>query len=61
MRLEFIIDTDGDVQTEVLDREGENCANALVVAQALGTVTSDERTGPDCDEVHEGMGGSDLL
>jgi hypothetical protein len=45
---------DGTFQIEVVDRGEENCNNILHQAQRMGTVLQDERTGPDCDEVHEG-------
>lgn len=46
---------DGTFQLEVLDRGSEeNCSNVVLQAQRMGNVLSDERTGPDCDEVHEG-------
>lgn len=40
---------------EIIDRQGENCDQSVNVAQRMGTVTNDERTGPNCDEVHEGI------
>lgn len=55
MKVEFLIDQEGNVVTEVVDRQGENCSGAVKLAQGLGTITSDEQTGPECDEVHEGM------
>lgn len=42
-------------KVEVIDRQGENCDHAVNVAQRMGTVTNDQRTGPACDEVHEGV------
>lgn len=49
---------------EIIDRQGENCDQGVNVAQRMGIVTNDERTGPNCDEVHEGMvdgGSSDVV
>lgn len=46
--------SDGTFQIEVVDRGNENCNNVVLQAQRMGTMLSDERTGPDCDEVHEG-------
>lgn len=59
MRIEYLIDQAGQVVANVLDRQGENCAAAVTQAGRLGSVLSDERTGPDCDTVHEGVGGGD--
>lgn len=45
---------DGTSETEVLEREeGENCEKIKVITSAVGRELSDERTGPDCDQVHE--------
>lgn len=54
--LEYTIPpNDSTFKVEVIDRQGENCDQAVLVAQRMGQVTNDERTGPNCDEVHEGM------
>lgn len=58
---------DGTFKIEVIDRGTENCNNIVHTAQRMGSVLSDERTGPDCDEVHEGhvdpgtVGGGDTI
>jgi hypothetical protein len=63
MKSEHLIYKDGTVKSTVLDRQGENCEAAVRQAQNLGTILSDERTGPDCDTVHEGIvdGGSPVI
>lgn len=54
MRMEYIIDKDtGEIKATVLDRQGENCQTAVQQAQGFGSITHDERTGPDCDEAYE--------
>lgn len=54
MKVEFLIPPNSTTfTTNILDREGEICDNVLQLTQALGETVSDERTGPDCDEVHE--------
>jgi hypothetical protein len=44
----------GEIVTNILDREGENCSNIYRLTQTLGETTDDVQTGPECDEVHEG-------
>ena len=53
MKFKFIVKTDGKIVTEVLDREGQQCSDILKVTQSLGTMLSDEHTGPECDRVEE--------
>lgn len=53
MKVKYIIRKDGTHTVEVLDRQGENCNTVLTQAQRMGTVLSDEVTGPDCETVHE--------
>lgn len=57
MRIQVDIGRNGKVVYEVLQREqGENCtkvSHSLVQGMSIET---DERTGPDCEEVHETMG-----
>lgn len=57
MQVQFTIKPSGKVITEVLDREGENCNTVTQITQHLGETLMDERTGPDCDEVHEDTSG----
>lgn len=54
MRYEQIVDKNGKIVTEMLDRQGENCSNIYKITQNLGTQEDDVVTGPECDEVHEG-------
>lgn len=54
MKYEQIIDKQGAIVTNILDRQGENCSNIYRITQNMGETTDDVRTGPDCDEVHEG-------
>lgn len=54
MKLKYTITTEGVLTMEVLDREGESCSTSLQMAQHLGTVVSDEKTGPDESTVFEG-------
>ena len=57
-RIEWLIDNEtGVIDQNILERGDENCAGAVIQAQRLGTVLSDEQTGPDCDTVHEGVAG----
>jgi hypothetical protein len=53
MKGRTIIRADGSVQTEVLEREGQDCKIVQKLTDAIGTQVSEEITGPDCDEVHE--------
>ena len=57
MRIKATIKKNGEVVTEVLDREQQNCAKVKQVTDALGRELSDERTGPECDKVEEIVGG----
>ena len=54
MKLEFIVNKKGNIVTNNLDRQGEKCSNVYRITQNLGDTVSDEETGPECDEVHEG-------
>lgn len=57
MRIQVDIRPDGKVVYEVLDREhGEHCTKISHHLVQGMSIESDERTGPDCDEVHENMG-----
>ena len=53
MKFKWIVKADGKVVTEVIDREGQLCSDMLKVTQNLGTMISDEHTGPECDRVEE--------
>jgi hypothetical protein len=54
MKYEQIVSKDGKIVTNILDRQGENCGNIYHITQNMGQTVDDVRTGPDCDEVHEG-------
>lgn len=57
MRFQVDIKPDGKVLYEVLERgSNENCTTVSHRLVQGMSVESDERTGPDCDEVHENMG-----
>jgi hypothetical protein len=52
MLIEVTIFPDGKRTHEVIERaEGENCERVHMIN--AGSVIDDERTGPDCDTVHE--------
>ena len=53
MRGQFIIDEDGTLTVEVLDREGQDCRNILKLTERLGKQVGEETTGPYCDSVQE--------
>jgi hypothetical protein len=53
MKVKFIIDTEGQVVTEVVDRQGHLCSTVYKVTNAVGKQISDEETGPEGDSVHE--------
>jgi hypothetical protein len=57
MEFEARIKTDGTIVTDVKDRQGQDCNNIKRITQLMGKELSDERTGPDCDTVHETTGG----
>ena len=56
MKVQVDIRRDGKVVVEVLERaENENCTAVTgQLTQGL-SIESDERTGPDCDTVHESV------
>ena len=57
MRIQIDITPDGKVVYEVLERAaGENCTKVSDQLVQGMTIESDERTGPDCNEVHENIG-----
>lgn len=52
MLVEVTIFPDGKRTHEVIERtQGENCQKVHMID--AGSVVDEERTGPDCDEVHE--------
>jgi len=52
MLVEITIKKDGSRTHEVIEREqGENCER--IYQLNAGSIVDDERTGPDCDTVHE--------
>jgi hypothetical protein len=53
MKVKFTIDTEGQVVTEVLDRQEHLCSQVYKVTNAIGKQISDEETGPEGDTVHE--------
>lgn len=56
MRIQVDIRPDGKVVYEVLQRDqGENCTTVSQRLVQGMSVESDERTGPDCDQVYESM------
>lgn len=57
MKFDFIIQKDGNVVTEVTDRQDSICSNIKRVTNAVGRELSDEHIGPECDRVEEIQGG----
>lgn len=57
MKFDMIIQPDGNVVTEVIDRQDSICSNIKRVTNAVGRETSDEHIGPECDRVEEIQGG----
>jgi len=53
MKGKTIIKKNGDIVTEVLDREGQDCKNVFKLTERIGRQTDDEVIGPDCDTVFE--------
>jgi len=52
MLVKVIIYPDGKRTHEVIERaEGENCERVHMIN--AGSIVDEERTGPDCEEVHE--------
>lgn len=57
MRIQVDIRKDGKVVYEVLQRDqGENCTKVSHQLVQGMSIESDERTGPDCEEVYESIG-----
>ena len=57
MKCKTTIKKDGQVVTEVVDRGEHLCSDVYKVTSRLGRQISDEEIGPDCDSVHETVGG----
>jgi hypothetical protein len=53
MKIQHDIYPDGSLQTEVIERGTQDCRLAVTLAEKLGNIESDERTGPDCDRQEE--------
>lgn len=54
MKWECIINEDGTVETNVLERQsGTQCGKVKQFTDGIGMELSDEATGPECDDVHE--------
>ncbi len=53
MKARTIIRKDGTIETEVLDREGQDCKDVYKLTQHMGSQYHEEITGPDCDTAHE--------
>ena len=54
VKWEHIVRKDGEIVTNILERGGVECSQISQHAtQGLGKELSDERTGPECDDVHE--------
>jgi hypothetical protein len=52
MLVEITIKKNGERTHEVIERdEGENCEKVYVLN--AGAIVDEEKTGPDCDTVHE--------
>lgn len=53
MKGRTIIKKNGEIVTEVLDREGQDCKEVYKLTEHLGSRTGEEVTGPDCDTAIE--------
>lgn len=53
MKGKTIIKRDGTIITEVLEREGQDCAEVYKLTEHLGAKTGEDVTGPDCDTAIE--------
>lgn len=53
MLYSVVIQKDGQVVTEVVERQGTQCTKLQQFVGGYGQILSDEQTGPECDEVHE--------
>lgn len=57
MKFDMVILPNGNVVTEVIDRQDSICSNIKRVTNAVGQELSDEHLGDDCDKVEEIQGG----
>ncbi len=57
MRFKAVIDQEGKVVTEVLDRGNHLCSEVYKVTNAIGRQVSDDEIGPECDTQTETNGG----
>ncbi len=57
MRTKVVIDRNGKIVTEVLDRGNHLCSEVYKVTSAVGRQESDETIGPECDTQSETQGG----
>jgi hypothetical protein len=53
MEYEAIIEKDGRIITEVIDRGTHQCNTIKQLTNELGREVSDEQIGPECDRVEE--------
>lgn len=53
MKFKCIIETDGKVTTEVIDRGEHLCSKIYNITNAVGVQLSDDEIGPEGDTVHE--------
>lgn len=53
MRGRTIIKKDGELVTEVLDREGTDCKEVVKLTERIGQQIGEQITGDDCDTTHE--------
>ncbi len=53
MKFKAVIDKNGKIVTEVLDRGEHLCSSIYKVTNAVGRQESDEQSGPEGDTVHE--------
>jgi hypothetical protein len=53
MKFKAVIDKNGKIVTEVLDRGEHLCSSIYKVTNAVGRQESDEHIGPEGDTVHE--------
>lgn len=56
MKFKAVIQKDGKIVTEVLDRGQHLCSEVYKVTNAVGKQLSDEEIGPECDKVNEVQG-----
>lgn len=56
MKFKVVIDKQGKIVTEVLDRGNHLCKEVYKVTNAIGRQVSDEEIGPDCNTQLETTG-----